>query len=58
MSKSHRNVWNDIVELGREIIENIDDVLNPDKRRKQVPVPIPIRRNYPPENNPNDTNYR
>ncbi len=38
MSKPKRSVWDDIVELGREVIENFDDIFNPDKRRKPAPV--------------------
>ena len=56
VSKPQRSIWDDIIELGREVIENIDDALNPEKRRKPVPVPIPVRRNYPPARHP-DNNY-
>lgn len=57
MSKPKRSVWDDIVELGREVIENFDDIFNPDKRRKPAPVPVPVRRNYPPARENNDRQY-
>ena len=50
MTKKERSIWDDINELGREIAEKIDEMLNPHKRRQAVPVPIPIRPNHPQEN--------
>lgn len=48
MTKKQRSIWDDIAELGREIADKVDEMLNPDKRRKPVRVPVPVRTNYPP----------
>jgi len=58
VNNQERTLWDDIVELGRDLIENIDGLLNPDKQRKPAPVPVPVRNNYPPVRDPNDSNYR
>ena len=50
MTKKQRSIWDEIIELGREIAEKLDEMLNPDKQAKPVPVPIPVRRNHPPQN--------
>lgn len=57
MSKQERNILDDLAEIGRELIQQIDEALNPEKKRKpaRVPVPIPVH----PENrqpNRNDQN--
>lgn len=57
MTKKQRSIWDDIAELGREISKKIDEILNPDKRRKPVRVPVPIRRNNP-LHDPNNEHYR
>ena len=45
-AKKQRTIWDDLVELGREVLDKLDEGLNPDKRRKpvRVPVPVPARR--------------
>jgi chorismate synthase len=48
VSKRERTIWDDIVDLGREIVERLDEALNPEKHRKPAPVPVPVRANYPP----------
>lgn len=47
MSQKKRTIWDDIAELGRELIEQLDDVINPEKRRKPARVPVPVRPDYP-----------
>ena len=51
MAKKERTIWDDLVELGREVLEKIDEALNPDKRRRpaRVPVPVPIHNPQPRE---------
>jgi hypothetical protein len=45
VSKHKRTVWDDLVEIGREILEQIDQALNPDyKRREPVRIPVPVRK--------------
>lgn len=56
MSKQERNIWDDIIELGRKVIEQLDEALNPEKRRKPARVPVPVRGNYPPVRE-NDSDY-
>lgn len=53
MTKQQRTIWDDITELGREIARQIDELMNPDKRRRPVRVPVPIRNEYP-MHDPND----
>jgi len=44
VKKQERNILDDLVELGRELVEQLDDVLNPDKKqRKPARVPVPVR---------------
>lgn len=57
MSQQKRTIWDDITELGREIMESLDEVLNPEKKRKPARVPIPVRQN-PPRRDPRDERYR
>ncbi|MEM9952103.1 MAG: hypothetical protein AAFV93_13610 [Chloroflexota bacterium] len=56
MSKKDRTIWEDIVDLGREVLDEIDKTMNPDKRRKPARVPIPVRTDYPPVRDPNNDN--
>jgi hypothetical protein len=45
VSKHKRTVWDDLVEIGREILEQIEQALNPDyKRREPVRIPVPVRK--------------
>lgn len=44
VSKQERSIWDDLVEVGREIFDQLDEILNPDKKqRKPVRVPVPVR---------------
>jgi hypothetical protein len=49
VTKKQRTIWDDLVELGREVLERIDEAFNPDKKRKpaRVPVPVPIHNPQP-----------
>ena len=51
MAKNKRTVWDELVELGRHILDKLDDALIP-KQRKPARVPIPVRNNpqQPPHN--------
>ncbi|MGJ3238739.1 MAG: hypothetical protein ACFE0Q_08545 [Anaerolineae bacterium] len=48
MSKQERTIWDDIVDLAREVLEKLDEAFNPEKRNKPARVPVPVRTNYPP----------
>jgi hypothetical protein len=52
VTKKQRTIWDDITELGREIAEKLDELFNPDKGTKPVPIPVPVGRNHP-QHNPN-----
>lgn len=45
MTNNKRNVWDELVELGRRILGKLDDLLIPEKPRKPARVPIPVRNN-------------
>jgi len=57
VSKKDRTVWDDILDLGREVLEKLDEAINPEKRRKLARIPIPVRSNYPPLRNPDESRY-
>ena len=44
MAKHKRNLWDELLEMGRRIVKEIDDLLDPKARetRKPAPVPVPI----------------
>lgn len=44
MAKHKRNVWDELLEVGRRILKEIDDFLDPKARRPRKParVPVPI----------------
>lgn len=50
MTKKQRNILDDLIEGARRFYEELDLLLNPEKReeRAKVPVPIPVE----PENDP------
>lgn len=54
MAKNKRNVWDELVELGRQILEDLDELLdpNPKQARKPARVPVPVRNN--PRRQPRD----
>lgn len=46
MSRQDRNIWDDLVEVGREVYDRIEETLYPDrKRRKLARVPVPVQPN-------------
>ena len=54
VTKRERSIWDDLMEIGQDIFDKIDDALNPEKRQpKPVRIPIPVRNNYP-QRNPYD----
>ena len=53
MTHQKRSIWDDLAEVGREILGKIDDILNPEQKRQRelARIPIPIRGNqHPPRN--------
>jgi len=55
VTKHERTIWDDLVELGREIVDKIDEALNPEKkRRKPARVPVPVHNDRPNPNSYND----
>jgi hypothetical protein len=49
VTKKQRTVWDDLIEFGREVLQKLDEALNPEKKRKpaRVTVPVPIHRPQP-----------
>jgi len=44
MAKTKRTIWDELVEIGKDILDSVDEIMNPQKRRPaRVPVPIPVR---------------
>jgi hypothetical protein len=40
-----RSILDDLLDVGREIAKRLDELLNPEKKRRQlVPVPIPTNK--------------
>lgn len=57
MAKEKRNVWDELVELGRRIVNEIDEALIPAPKppRKPARVPVPVRNKpHHPQRNPYD----
>jgi len=42
VSQKKRDIFDDIVEGVRRIMEDIERALNPDKKKAPVPVPVPV----------------
>ncbi len=44
MAKHKRNLWDELLELGRRILNEIDELLDPKapEPRKPAPVPVPV----------------
>jgi hypothetical protein len=53
MADSKRNIVDDITDGVRQILDELDRLLNPGKGRKPVPVPIPVHVR-PQRRNPQD----
>jgi hypothetical protein len=51
VASEKRDVLDEVIDGVRRILDEVDKLLNPDKRNKPVPVPIPVRshpeRRYP-----------
>ncbi|GEM_PF-731619 len=47
MAKNKRSVWEELVEVGRQILDDIDELLDPKPKQSRKParVPIPVRNN-------------
>jgi hypothetical protein len=43
VARSQRNILDDITDGVRQLLDEIDRLINPDKQRKPVPVPVPVR---------------
>jgi hypothetical protein len=46
VSRYKRSIWDDLAEVGKQLIDKIDETLNPHKKkikRAPVPVPVPVR---------------
>lgn len=55
MANRERTIWDDLVEVGRKIVKEVDETLNPHKKRKPARVPVPVRNNPP--RRPHDDPY-
>ncbi len=42
-AKEDRNILDDIADGVRQVLDEIDRLINPEKQPKPVPVPIPVR---------------
>jgi hypothetical protein len=42
-AKEDRNILDDITDGVRQVLDEIDRLINPEKRPKPVPVPVPVR---------------
>ena len=51
-----RNLLDDVIEGVRQILDDLDTLLNPDRKKQRARVPVPVRsrdphdpRNHPPQ---------
>ncbi len=42
MAKHKRSVWDELVEMGRRILKEIDDLLDPPVPQPQKPARVPV----------------
>ena len=42
MAKHKRNVWDELLEVGRRILKEIDDFLDPKARQPRKPARVPV----------------
>lgn len=48
MAKRKRTLWDDLLDIGRDLRDRVDELLQQDdKRRKPARVPVPIPVNQP-----------
>jgi hypothetical protein len=59
MAKQKRNILDDVTDGVRQLLDDLDRLLNPDKHQKPVRVPVPVRPNptYPPQRRDNNHPY-
>ncbi len=44
MAKHKRSIWEELLEMGRRILKELDDLVEPAaRRRKPARVPVPVR---------------
>jgi len=43
VSDKKRNLVDDVVEGARRLWDEVDQILNPEKRKKRAKVPVPVR---------------
>lgn len=55
-AKADRNILDDITDGVRQILDDIDRLINPEKRPKPAPVPVPVRPQ--PDRQHSDARYR
>ncbi|MCY3572712.1 MAG: hypothetical protein OXG92_11280 [Chloroflexi bacterium] len=42
MAKHKRKFWDELLELGRRILKEVDDLLDPKAREPRQPAPMPV----------------
>lgn len=52
MSEEKRTFLDDIVDGARRLWEDVDQMLNPEKKKKRAKVPIPVRSRQDPRRDP------
>lgn len=53
MTQHNRSIWDDLVEVGRDVLDKIDRLLNPDRDDRELArVPVPVRGNSRRDNHP------
>ena len=61
MNEHGRTLWDDLVEIGREVIERLGELLNPDyQHREPARVPVPVYDQHPQadsDENPYNSGY-
>jgi hypothetical protein len=57
MNEHGRTLWDDLVEIGREVADRLNELLDPDyKHREPARVPVPVYDN-PPQVDRDDNPY-
>ena len=50
MTRQKRTIWDELIEIGRDIVDTLDRAMNPHRREQEpVRVPVPVRNNFPPQ---------
>ena len=42
MAKHKRNVWDELLEMGRRVLKELDDLLDPASRQPRKPARVPV----------------